>query len=51
MRHRNMEKQRAIQAHCAPNPQRKNKETPQWNRQLCYREKLPMAWGIPQQTE
>ena len=46
-----LREQRAIQAHCAPNPQRKDKEPPQWSRQFCYRDKLPMDWGIPQQTE
>ena len=26
-------------------PQIKNKEHPQWSRQFCYGEKLPMDWG------
>ena len=30
---------------------KKNKEPPQWGHQFRYGEKLPMAWGRPQQTE
>ena len=43
-----LREQREIQAHCASNPQRRNKEPPQWRRQFCYIEKLPIAWGVPQ---
>ena len=28
----------------------KSKELPQYCHQFCFREKLPMAWGVPQQT-
>ena len=31
-----------------PTP-KKNKEPPQYGRQFCYAEKLPMAWGVPKQ--
>ena len=32
-------------------PTNKNKEPPRWSHQFCYKEKLPMAWGVPQQIE
>ena len=36
--------------HIVPPTPNKNKELPQWSHQFCYGEKLPMAWGVPQQT-
>ena len=33
-----------------PNPKQKQ-GTPQWSRQFCYGEKLPMAWGVLQETD
>ena len=34
-----------------PQTPKKNKEGPQQGHQFYYREKLPMAWAIPQQIE
>ena len=33
-----------------PIPKEKQLGTPQYGFQFCYGEKLPMAWGVPQQT-
>ena len=33
-----------------PKTPKKNKELPKYGLQFYYGEKLPMAWGVPQQT-
>ena len=46
---RNKEKVNNIKQIVPPTPS-KYKERPQYGHQFCYGEKLPMAWGVPQQT-
>ena len=44
---RNKEQVKAIEYQKPP--KRNNQEPPQYGHQFCYGEKLPMAWGVPQQ--
>ena len=37
--------------HIVPPTPNKNKEPSHYHRQLCYKEKFPMAWGVPQQRD
>ena len=39
-----------ISSTLCPQTPKKNKEHPSQSLQFCYREKNPVAWGVPQQT-